>query len=64
MKVKRNITLIKELHEHDDCYVDASPAERVAFVWELTAELWSLGNKYDAEQRLQRNVTNLIRKKS
>ena len=46
----------------DDCFVNASPQQRIAFMWELTAELWSLRDSKYAEQRLQRNVTNLIRK--
>lgn len=49
--------------KQDDCYVDASPRERVSFIWQLTAELWSLKDKQNVEQRLQRNVTNLIRNK-
>jgi len=49
--------------KQDDCYVDASPQQRIAFIWELTAELWSLKGRQNAEQRLQRNVTNLIRNK-
>ena len=49
--------------EQDNCYVDASPQERIAFIWELTAELWSLKGSQYVEQRLQRNVTNLIKNK-
>jgi len=45
----------------DDCYVDASPQERISFIWQLTAELWSLKASQYAERRLQRNVTNLIK---
>ena len=49
--------------KQDDCYVDASPQERIARIWELTAELWSLKGSQYAERRLQRNVTNLIKNK-
>jgi hypothetical protein len=42
--------------------MDASPAERVSFMWELTAELWSIKDKLYAQQRLQRDVTNLVRR--
>ena len=63
MKVIRNHTTLKKMTKQDDCYVDASPRERVSFIWELTAELWSLKDKQHAEQRLQRNVTNLIKNK-
>jgi len=61
MKVMRNHTTLKKMTKQDDCYVDASPQERVSFIWELTAELWSLKDKEYVEQRLQRNVTNLIK---
>ena len=42
MKIVRSHTSLRKLPEHDDCYVDASPEERISFMWELTAELWSL----------------------
>ncbi len=61
MKVMRNHTTLKKMTKQDDCYVDASPQERISFIWELTAELWSLKDKRHVEQRLQRNVTNLIK---
>ena len=63
MKVIRNHTTLKKMTKQDDCYVDASPRERVSFIWELTAELWSLKGPQYVEQRLQRNVTNLIKNK-
>ena len=62
MKLIKSHILIKKMSQEDDSYVRASPSERVSFIWELTAELWSLrGAKY-VEQRLQRNVTTLIKK--
>ena len=61
MKVKKNHTKLKKMTKEEDSYVDASPQERVSFMWQLTAELWSLKDKTNVEQRLQRNVTNLIR---
>jgi hypothetical protein len=62
MKVVRNHVVIKRMNQQDDSFVDASPGQRVAFVWELTAELWSLRDSRNVKQRLQRNVTNLIKK--
>ncbi|MFQ6034594.1 MAG: hypothetical protein ACE5NM_01950 [Sedimentisphaerales bacterium] len=47
--------------KEQDSYMDASPAERIRFIWELTAELWSLRDKHNAQRRLQRDVTNLVR---
>jgi hypothetical protein len=43
--------------------VPGTPEERVALVWPLTAEVVSLSGKYDAEQRLQRHITRLVRNK-
>ena len=61
MKVIRNHAKLKKMTSEDDCYVDASPGERVSFIWQLTAELWSLKDKKNVEQRLQRDATTLIR---
>ena len=41
--------------------MDASPAERLSFIWELTEEIWSLREKDRAQQRLQRHVASLVR---
>ena len=62
MKIVRSHTSLRKLPEQDDCYVDASPKERISFMWELTAELWSLKGMEYVERRLQRNVTNIIKK--
>ncbi|MBA7701051.1 hypothetical protein ES703_109782 [subsurface metagenome] len=61
MKVIRNHTALKRMAEEDDCFVNMLPQQRIAFIWELTAELWSLKGSQYAERRLQRNVTNLIK---
>jgi hypothetical protein len=42
-------------------YVPGTMSERLAMVWPLTCEAVSLSKKYDAEQRLQRHITRLIR---
>jgi len=39
-----------------------APKERISFMWDLTAELWSLKGIEYVERRLQRNITNLIKK--
>lgn len=61
MKVLRNKTTLKKMSKGDDCYVESSPQERIAFMWELTAELWSLSGSEYVERRLQRNVAKLIK---
>ncbi len=62
MKVIRSCAALKKTTKADDCYVNVSPRERISFMWELTAELWSLKGSKDVERRLQRNITNLIKK--
>ena len=59
--VDRKKSVLKKLHEEDNGYVDASPAERLSIVWELTKQAWAFAG-INAEQRLQRNVAKLIRK--
>lgn len=61
MKVNRNKTYLGKLSKNDEGFVEMSPAERISFMWELTAELWSLRKSPYVERRLQRNITNLIK---
>jgi hypothetical protein len=61
MKVIRNQSILKKITKEDDNFVRASAAERIAFMWELTAELWSLKGSEYVERRLPRHVTNLTR---
>jgi len=61
MKLKKTITKLKKLAKRDDSFVNASPGELVSFMWELTAEIWSLRGADYVKRRLQRNVTNLIK---
>ena len=46
-----------------DDFVPGTPEERIELVWILTKEIASLSGKYDAERRLQRHSTRLIRRK-
>jgi len=46
----------------NDDYVPGTPEDRISFVWPLTREISSLSKKHDAERRLQRHVTRLIRR--
>ena len=62
--MKRVITLKKKQLKNDDYYVKGSMAERIGYVWALTAEVCALGGKYDAQQRLQRHIVNIKRRKS
>ena len=42
MKVNRNKIYIGKVSKNDKGFAEISPAERVSFIWDLTAELWSL----------------------
>ena len=46
----------------DGGYMPGTAAERLSQVWELTREAWFFFRGSDAEQRLQRDVTVLIRR--
>lgn len=62
MKLDKSITVIRSMKDRDSDYVNASPEDRVSFVWEITREVWALKGGNDAERGLQRAVTNLIKK--
>jgi hypothetical protein len=60
IRLQKDQARLKKLSDEDDDFVDASPAERLDMMWELTAELWSLQGQECAQQRLQRHVASLI----
>lgn len=45
----------------DDGYMEGSPADRLAEVWELTREAWSLVPGVDPEAPMRRDIARLIR---
>jgi hypothetical protein len=61
---RKQIAIYKDKIPHDDEYVDLPSHECIAFVWELTEEIYGLTGVYDVKSRLQRNVVNIIRKQS
>ena len=63
MKLLKHCVSLKKLSHDDteDGFVKASPKARIAFIWELTAELWSLSGVENVERRLQRDVVHLTR---
>jgi hypothetical protein len=59
----RKHTAIHRMPDHrDDDFVPGTAADRLGLVWTLTQEITSLSKKHDAQQRLQRHVTRLIRR--
>jgi hypothetical protein len=61
IKLQRDKARLRKLTDEDDDFVDASPAECLGMIWELTAEVWSLRDPGCAQQRLQRHVARLVR---
>ena len=61
MKVSRDKARLKKMSKIDDAFVAVSPQKCIAFIWELTAELWSLRESPYVERRQQKNVTNIIK---
>ncbi len=63
MSMDRNHTATYRMVDiKNDDFVPGSPADRMKLVWLLTREISSLSKKHDAERRLQRHVTRLVRR--
>jgi hypothetical protein len=63
MFMKESHTVIGRMTDHrNDDYVPGTPEERICLVWPLTREIASLSVKHDAERRLQRHVTCIVRR--
>ncbi len=65
MKMDRSV--INRIHlkkDEDDGYVNANRTELIAMVWDITKDSWSFVRGANVEQRLQRDVAMLIRRKS
>ena len=60
LKLQKDRARLRKLSDEDDDFVDASPAERLGMMWELTAELWSLQGEDGAQRQLQRHVARLV----
>lgn len=62
-KVDRSMSRLTKLKDFSDEKSKCTPSELMDFIWDLTVEVYSLNGKFDAQQRLQRNVTNLVRQR-
>ncbi|MCL2244251.1 MAG: hypothetical protein FWC03_07260 [Treponema sp.] len=62
--MNKTITVIQQTDDKNSGYVPGTKEERISMVWPLTFEAVSLSKKYNAKQTLQRNIINIIRKKS
>lgn len=54
--VKKNSMLNSE-------FIKAKPSKLFQMVWPITQDAWAFKGDQIAEQRLQRDVTNLVRRK-
>ncbi|MCI0416195.1 hypothetical protein L0222_25760 [bacterium] len=63
-KLDRKFIVRKTFEESkkDNSFVEGSMSERVSQVWELTKNAWAMTG-INAEQRLQRHLAVLIRRK-
>ncbi|MBM3325776.1 MAG: hypothetical protein FJY65_02170 [Calditrichaeota bacterium] len=59
-QITRKCTLSDLRDDHG--YVPGTPEERIAMVWEITKALCALSPYHDAERRLQRHITRVIRR--
>lgn len=62
MRVLKKITRLKKMSKGDNSFVKATPQDRVACMWDITAEIWALKNRRNVKQRLQRHLTSIIKK--
>ena len=61
--MKRDIALKGVMKDMpDDDYVEGTPGFRIGIMWEITRDAWAFMGNRDAEQRLQRDVANLVRR--
>ncbi len=59
---RKHVTKFKMQDNRNDNYVPGTPEERISLVWPLTREIASLSVKHNAERRLQRHVTGIVRR--
>jgi hypothetical protein len=64
MKMNRKIVRKKGMKDEDSGYVHAEKNELLSMIWEITKDNWVFVRGQDAERRLQRDVTTIIRRTS
>ena len=61
--MNRKLTAIYRITDRrNDNFIPGTPEDRIGLVWPLTLEISSLSKKHNAERRLQRHVTRLVRR--
>jgi len=59
---RQHTATYKMTDKRNEDYVAGSAEDRILLVWPLTKELASLSINHDAERRLQRHITRLVRR--
>jgi hypothetical protein len=59
---RKHTAIYRMTDRQNDDFVPGSPEDRISLVWPLTQEIVSLSKKYNAERRLQRHITRLVRR--
>ncbi len=64
-KMRRDVIEKKSLKEarRDDGFLPGTMAERIAAVWEITKNTWAFVPNGNPQQRLQRHIAVLIKRK-
>lgn len=64
--MKRNVINVTNKQDEKAEYINTNNdmATNLSMVWEVTQNVWAFVGDNNAEQRLQRNVTNISRRKS
>ena len=63
-RATKSVLVVRKSDRRNSSFIPGSMAERLSMVWPLTCEVVSMSKKYDVEQPLQRDIVNIVRKKS
>jgi hypothetical protein len=64
-KPKTNRSIVRKTtlqDQDDDGFVDATPAERMGMVWQMTLDAWSFMDPESAQSEFQRHVVRVERR--
>ncbi len=64
-KPKPNRSVVRKTtlqDQDDDGFVDATPAERMGMVWQMTLDAWSFMDPESAQSEFQRHVVRVERR--
>lgn len=59
---RKHTAIYRISDRRNDDFIPGTPEDRISLVWPLTREITSLSEKHNAERRLQRHITCLVRR--